>query len=388
MEHLLHPWQPWLEGLLGLSSAAYVGGLWWFNRGIHPCSAQGAGQPALSVVVAARDEEARIGGLLADLEAQTYPPDRWEVIVVDDASSDRTAALVEARLAGPLRLRLLRGEGTGKKAALNQGIAAARGEIILTTDADCRVPPGWVAGMAACFGPRVDMAVGFSQIGRCGELRGKREGLEAVDFLNLMAAALGSANQGCALAASGQNLAFREEVFARVGGYGLVRHRASGDDVLLLQLFRRFGGGQVVFAADPATYVVHPPSPSWGALLAQRARWASNAPYQVFLNPGFFAYLGLAFGANLLLALGPLLVLAGGMGAPAMLAAWGGKTLAEGLLCWRASAFFGRRDLRRFFPLWALAQPFYLVLAGVLGSLGRFTWKGRRHRWGRKAFTP
>lgn len=388
MESYLCEWQPWLEALLGLSTAAYVGGLWWFNQGIGPQNSAGPALPEVSVVVAARDEEHRIGGLLAGLEAQTYPPGHWEVIVIDDASSDGTAAVVEARISGLLRLRLLRGEGAGKKAALSQGIAAARGEIILTTDADCQVPPGWVEGMVAHFGPQVDMVVGFSQIGRPGELKGIREGLEGVDFLNLMGAALGSAGQGCALAASGQNLAFREEAFTRVGGYGLVKHRTSGDDVLLLQLIRKLGGGHIVFATDPATYTVHPPAPSWRVLLAQRARWASNAPYQFFLNPGFFTYIAVVFSANLFLALTPFLVLTGGVGAPAAGGMWVGKALAEALLCWRTSAFFGRPELRRYFLPWTAAQPFYLVLAGVLGTLGQFTWKGRRHRWGRKRVTP
>lgn len=383
METYLSDWQLWLQPLLGSAVSAYVLGLWWFSRGIAPQPATGAGSPLVSVVVAVRDEEARIGALLDGLAAQHYPADRWEVVVVDDGSVDRTAALVEARMGGSLLLRLLRGTGSGKKAALSQGVAAARGGIILTTDGDCQVPPGWVEGMAACFGPRVDMVVGFSQIGRPGEARGLRAGLEAIDFLNLMGAALGSAGQGCALAASGQNLAYREEAFVRVGGYGPIQHRASGDDVLLLQLMRRRGGGRIAFATSPSTFVVHPPAASWRALLAQRARWASNAPYQLFLNPAFFIYIAVVFCANLLLVLTPLLVLMGDLDLAAAGVAWGGKVVAEGIFCWRVTGFFGRRDLRPFFPWWTLAQPFYLVLAGFLGSLGVFTWKGRRHLWGR-----
>lgn len=382
MEIYLSQLQPWFHALLGLAASAYVLGVLWFAFGISPQPATGHGTPLVSVVVAVRDEEARINALLDGLEAQTYTPRCWEVIVVDDASADGTAAVVEARSAGYPNLRLLTGLGAGKKAALSQGIAAARGEIILTTDGDCLVPPGWVEGMAAQFSPQVAMAVGFSQIGQPGTLRQVRSGLEGVDFLTLMGAALGSASQGCALAASGQNLAFRREVFARVGGYGRIQHRASGDDVLLVQLVRRLSGWRIVFATDPGTFVIHPPSSSWRGLLAQRARWASNAPYQLFLSPGFFAYISGVFSANLLLAFAPLLVIAGGLNLGATGAAWGGKVLVEGVLCWRSASLFGRRDLIRFFPLWTLVQPFYLVLAGLLGSLGLFTWKGRKHRWG------
>ena len=91
----------------------------------------------------------------------------------------------------------------------------------------------------------------------------------------------------------------------------------------------------------------------------------------------------MVFCTDLLLVLAPALVLTGGLSPTAAGVVWGGKVLAEGIFCWRATALFERRDLRCFFLWWALLQPFYLVLAGLLGSLGLFTWKGRKHRWGR-----
>ncbi len=376
-------WQLCLEVLLALVLGAYVAGLWWFSRGIGPQAPTGSGTPFVSVVVAARNEAAAIGVLLEGLAGQQYPFDHWEVIVVDDGSDDGTASRVQSQSPALPHLQLLTSRGTGKKAALSQGIAAARGEIVLSTDADCRVPPGWVQGMAASFGPGVDMVVGFSQIAEPGQVRGWREGFEALDFLHLMGAAQGSAAKGSALAASGQNLAYRAEVFGQVGGFSRVEDRASGDDVLLLQLVRRFGKGRIVFSTDPGTYVVHPPSASWGALLRQRARWASNAPYQIFLNRGFFAYISLVFAANLLLVLSPVLALVGVLGGQVVVLVWVGKVLAEARLSWRVTAFFGRQDLRPLFPMWAFVQPFYLVLAGLLGALGCFEWKGRKHRWGR-----
>lgn len=379
MDTLLRDLQPGFHAALGAATVIYALGVLWFARGIRPQHPEGGAAPVVSVVVAARDEEARIDACLDGLLAQTHPA--CEVIVVDDGSADRTAARVRARQAGGAQLRLLQGQGAGKKAALSLGIAAARGEFILTTDADCRVPATWAAGMAACFAEGVGMVVGFSQIGQPRAVRHWRAGWEGVDFLNLMAGALGSVGQGRALAASGQNLAFRKAAFAQVGGYGRILHRASGDDVLLLQLIRR--SWRIAFSTAPETFVIHPPSPSWRGLLRQRIRWASNAPLQARLNPGFFCYLVAVFSMNLLLALSPLLVLAGGLHPGWAGMAWGMKSLAEWALFQRAARLFGRLDLGRYFPLWTLSQPFYLVLVGVLGSLGWFQWKGRGHRWGR-----
>ena len=257
----------------------------------------------MSVVLSAREEEACIGLCLDDLLAQTYPLEDYEVIVVDDGSTDGTAEVVGKAMESGAAVRLLHRRGRGdragsKKAALSLGIEAARGEIILTTDADCRLPPTWVRCMVDCFAADVGMVVGFSQSGHPGAVGGVRQGWEAVDFLCLMASAAGSAGHGHPMGASGQNLAYRKLAYDQVEGFRRVQHRASGDDVLLLHLIRRLTNWRVIFAADPGAFALHPPSSSWQELLSRRSRWASNAPYQLYMDPLFFVYLLSAFGSQ------------------------------------------------------------------------------------------
>ncbi len=342
----------------------------------------------MSVVLSAREEEACIGLCLDDLLAQTYPLEDYEVIVVDDGSTDGTAEVVGKAMESGAAVRLLHRRGRGdragsKKAALSLGIEAARGEIILTTDADCRLPPTWVRCMVDCFAADVGMVVGFSQSGHPGAVGGVRQGWEAVDFLCLMASAAGSAGHGHPMGASGQNLAYRKLAYDQVEGFRRVQHRASGDDVLLLHLIRRLTNWRVIFAADPGAFALHPPSSSWQELLSRRSRWASNAPYQLYMDPLFFVYLLSAFGSSLLLVALCLLVPFKAVSPAALGIAWGARVTAEGILYSRAARFFGRPDLLPYFPIWVLAQPLYTVLIGVLGILGRFDWKGKRHRWGR-----
>ncbi len=457
-----------LSAVLGTVTVLYVAGAVWFVTGMRPRSGTATLQPNVSVVVAARDEEDTIQRCLRALLAQDYPLERFEIIVVDDGSTDRTAARIRAMASEPVRLLSTTaacGHSGSKKAALTLGIEAARGDIILTTDADCLVPPSWITGMVRYFEADVGLVIGFSRIdltawearapaaqlddgagpeperapasqlddcsgpaperapaaqlddaagaahvggfagrpaghpvmsgarwptersdgaGRAGSRRDWRQEYEATDFLILMGCIAGSTGHGHSMAASGQNLAYRKTVFEQVGGYTGLMHRASGDDVLLMQRVRRQPGWRIVFAASPGTHVLHPPAGSIRAFLRQRCRWASNAPCQLSMDPWFFAYMLNTYVLNGLLVLSPLLVAGGLLPVSGMLAGWLGKILAEGAVFARARRLFGGRALRRSFVLWTLLQPLQVLYVGAVGCAGVFTWKGQAHRWGRR----
>ena len=97
-------------------------------------------------MVATRDRDARLGELLASLRAQTLPPDRFEVVVVDDGSVDGTAALLAAR---PDVRVVPRDVGRGPAAARNDGWRVTRAPLVAFTDDDCVAAPGWLAALVA-----------------------------------------------------------------------------------------------------------------------------------------------------------------------------------------------------------------------------------------------
>lgn len=100
----------------------------------------------VSVVVPARDAEDTIGDCLRSLRHQRYPADRFEVIVVDDGSTDATARLAEATAD-----RLIRQEHRGPAAARNAGARAARGEVLVFTDADCSPASAFLEDLLRAF---------------------------------------------------------------------------------------------------------------------------------------------------------------------------------------------------------------------------------------------
>lgn len=101
-------------------------------------------QPRVSVIVPAYNAQKSIGECLAALENQSFPRDRYEVIVVDDGSVDSTSEIIKK-----FRVRYHYQENQGPARARNLGAGSARGELIFFTDADCIADPDWIRQMAA-----------------------------------------------------------------------------------------------------------------------------------------------------------------------------------------------------------------------------------------------
>lgn len=338
-----------------------------------------APRPFVTVVVAARNEDRNLPHLLCDLRAQTYAD--YEVVVVDDRSTDRTAALVEeAGRSAPGRFRLLRQREvpvgcSPKKLALQRGVEAGRGDVFLLTDADCRVRPGWVEGMARAFAPDVAMVLGYSELdpGPTGSLF---ERVQAFEFLTLITTMAGSANVGVPLGASGHNLAYRREAFERVGGYAAGMSRTAGDDMLMLHQIRAAPDtGRIVYADSPGTRNRTYPEPTLRRFRNQRARWASSGMHHLRLDPRILAFALASLFANLVVLVGPFAVAAGNLHGGHWLALVATKVAADLLLYGTACARFGRPELLRYLPLWFVAQPVYLTAMAVWGQRSRFSWK-------------
>jgi glycosyltransferase involved in cell wall biosynthesis len=129
-------------------------------------------RPTVTVVVAAHDEEPVIERRLENLLALDYPPERVEIVVASDASTDRTEELVEALAAREPRVHLLRCPRGGKVAAQNRAVAASGADVVAFSDANATWAPDALGRLTACL---ADPDVAYV----CGQLR-----LEAADGSN------------------------------------------------------------------------------------------------------------------------------------------------------------------------------------------------------------
>lgn len=341
-------------------------------------------QEKVTVIIAARNEEKNIGTILKCLSRQNYPSDKYEVVVANDHSSDATAAIVLGFSKQHPNIKLLNVGAipknfSPKKFAIQTAVAGATGDIILVTDADCRLGNDWIDSMASYFTGDIGFVAGFSQFGARGEKQNLIERLQAFDFATMMGVAVGSTNLGIPLAASGQNMGYRKTAFQDIGGYKKVAHRVSGDDVLLLQLVRKYTNHRIVFAADPRTYAVSQPQPTVKDFINQRKRWASNGGYQIRLNFVFFLFLLQVLLFNAALFVGIVSAVLFGEYLVLMLALLSARVLLELIIAIRSTLYFGRADLLKYFPLWFIMQIPYIVGIGLAGTFGKFQWKERVH---------
>jgi len=114
----------------------------------------------VSVVVVTRNRSPMLESLLESLERQTLEPSRFEVIVVDDGSTDDTPALLERKArTAPYELRVVRQEQAGIPAARNRGWRETRAPLVAFTDDDCVATPDWLAELVGAAGEEAELIV-------------------------------------------------------------------------------------------------------------------------------------------------------------------------------------------------------------------------------------
>ncbi len=346
----------------------------------RPVKPQSSGKPKVSVVIAVRNEVKRLPKLLECLKTQNYPRDLYEVIIIDNDSDDGTYETLQEHSKDFYNLKVLTTKGEksdykNKKAALNLGIESAKGEIILTTDADCLMGSKWISTTIGYFSNEIGMVAGFAGVIYDRSLFTK---LQALDFLQLMAADQGTLNLGITWACSGQNLAFRKSLFQKVGGYKEVIDRVGGDDSLFMQVVKKKTRTKIVFASDSKAWVENEPVNNFLTFVRQRIRWASEANYMHKLNVPFFTVVLSTFITNLVPIIYLLLLFWGVSVLKPLLFFLGLKLLGEGILFFKATDVYNRRDIRRTFILWFILQIPYVVFMGILSFWGNCM------KWGNK----
>ena len=328
----------------------------------------------ISVIIPARNEEENIGKLLSSIGRQTYPDHLYEVIVIDDHSTDNTATIVNAFSFAKLMRLEADNINSYKKKAIETGIAAASGDLIVTTDADCIVQENWLRTIVAF---KEDTNAVFITAPVVMENDSTiLQTFQTLDFLVLQGITAASAQKRIHNMCNGANLAYEKKAFFDVNGFTGIDHIASGDDMLLMQKFVQRFPKKISYLLSKDAIVTTQAPKTWKEFFSQRIRWASKATN--YNDIKIFCTLFLVYFFNCAL----LALLITGFWMPFL---WLGlvgilivKTIIELIFLYPVARFYDKQKLLRLFPFFQPLHILYTVIAGWLGVFGSFEWKGRR----------
>lgn len=196
---------------------------------------QTRGKMKISVVIALKNEEENISTLVKSIEEQEYPKENYEVIFVNDNSTDNTQSALDNLVKNHSDFSVIIASGKsfpGKKGALAVGIEKANNPYILITDADCIFEKQWLKSFAQKFEEGYDFVFGVVNI-----FQEKSNANQIAGFENLRTSILtfGLAGMGLPYSSSGASFGFRKEPFEKIGGYKNTTETLSGDDDLLIR---------------------------------------------------------------------------------------------------------------------------------------------------------
>ena len=342
----------------------------------------------ITVIIPARNESQNIGHCLQAIIAQTYPANLFEVIVVDDHSTDDTALIVQSFKKENINCIFLKDFVTDKlnsykKKAIEIAISKSTGDLIVTTDADCFMGNDWLKTIAAFYEKFTPAFIAAPVL-----INSNNKFLsifQSLDFMTLQGITGAAVYKNMHCMCNGANLAYEKKAFIAVGGFKGIDDIASGDDMLLMHKIYECYPKRVLFLKAAAAIVQTQAMNNLKDFFNQRIRWASKA--DKYNDKRILPVLMLVYFLNVLLLVLPLLAIFNEKAfiffnhAFTIIQCWVLlvilKTITEIFYLFPVALFFNKTLLLFWFPL---AQPFhilYTIIAGWLGKFGNYQWKDR-----------
>ena len=343
----------------------------------QPCDGEKITLPTVSIIIAVRNEEKNIANLLSDISHQSYPEHLFEVIIVNDHSSDLTVSKIE-QFTKETRFSLILmnlEEVEGKKAAMHLGISRSINEIILTTDGDCRAESTWVERMLSCFNKdEIQLVSGPVRMYPQASLWQR---FQSIEFSSLISAGAATLSLGWPTMANAANLAYCKTAYTKIKGLSK-KNISSGDDIFLLHDISRTYNNGIVFCRDSKAIIDTEPSNSLNSFYHQRKRWASK--WQFYNDIPTILLAAFIFLVNLAVLSLPLLVYYDALTPVLAANLVVVKFVFEYLFLREVQKFFNSRLLLHEFTILAIIYPAYVTFVALAGLLGKYNWKDRKTR--------
>jgi len=336
----------------------------------------------VTIIIPARNEEENIMNCLSDLERQDYPAHLLEVVVVNDHSTDLTEEWVSGFALSHTRLNLRMiptvagvNDRAFKKRSVRSGVDASSGDLVITTDADTRLNPGWISSIVGLYERQhPKMIIGPVAFHKETSFF---ERLQSMEFCGLMAATAGSCNLGFPLMCNGANLAFERRAYLETRDSEDDLRFPSGDDLfLMMKIRKKYGAGSVHYLFSEEAVVFTKAKRTLREFFSQRVRWVSKS--RGYTDPVVMMTAIATWLFNFLLL---STLVAGIFNLHLLLFSFfllGIKMILELPAVFRIMALSGKMKLGYIYPVTQFLNLVYVSCVGFMGNIMSYEWKGRK----------
>lgn len=346
----------------------------------------------VTILIPARNESENIQRCIQSILNQKYPIHLFEIILIDDHSTDGTADLVQQFQVSNLLILFLkdfiknRNELKAfKKKAIEIGIEKSKGELIITTDADCIVPSDWLNLIVSFYEKSANTNEGkpYQFIAAPVNFHDEKslfEKFQSIDFLGMMGVTGAGIHRRFMNMCNGANLAYTKNAFHEVNGFVGVNEIASGDDMLLMQKIAKRFPNQIGFLKNHKATVLTKAMPDLKSFSNQRIRWASKSGNYQELQIIIILALVFLFCVSILLNFFLLFFLFEKIALVFTFQILV-KTIIDYFFLNKMCHFFNRKDLMKIFLPAQFFHILYIVSIGFISNLKKeYNWKNRKVR--------
>jgi cellulose synthase/poly-beta-1,6-N-acetylglucosamine synthase-like glycosyltransferase len=338
--------------------------------------------PFVSVLIPVRNEAPNLPGLIQCLENQTFAPDKFEVIFIDDNSDDNTFEyLMGLSKSSTVNIRVYKLEVdhtddiSHKKAAISCGVTKSAGEIILLTDGDVLFGKYWIQSIANAFLRTASKFISGPVVMNSNSFIDE---IQSIEFSSLIGAGAAAIYYKNPVLCNGANLAFKRDAFIEVNGYEGFEEIISGDDEFLMYKIRKLYPSKIFFLKSDKAIVHIQPKSSLTEFYHQRRRWSGK--WRKHPNPLSKVLATYIFTVHLSFLLVIILFTLKLVPLYSVIILFMIKLLLE-LMYFKQMYLFFIKKLKTFpFIISSLIYPVYAVTFGILSNMGGYKWKGRYYK--------